>query len=164
MFDRIWAAELGGGFGRLQGSYNEKNTQTTNVDLSMTMNLVPVYFGIRYGFDQDRLARGLSTMNPYIAINGEFIFRNEVVIGSPVVDGLSTSQQVDYGKDGIKATSAFGVSLGGGVEFDVYKRKVFLGLDLRYHMTFWTNANEFFGQLNRGGNMVTILGTASYNY
>jgi hypothetical protein len=163
-FDKMWASELSAGYGQSKGLYTEDNTETANVDLSLTMNVVPLQLGLRYGFNQDRLTRGFATMNPYIAANAEILFRNEVVVGTPTITGLTSAQQADYGQGGVKSNSAFGFNLGGGFEFDVYKRRLYLGLDVRYHVLFWSNAEEFFGTLSRGGNFVSILGAATYNY
>jgi hypothetical protein len=165
-FDKIWAAELGAGYAQYQGSYTELNTQTANIDIPIMMNTVPFYLGLRYGFDQERLARGLATMNPYLAVNGEIVFRNESVptTPSPITDGLGDPLSITYGPGAVVKATGFGANFGGGIEFDVYRKKLFLGIDFRYHLIFWSNGNEFFGQLDRRGNYLSFMGGATYNY
>lgn len=163
-FDRMWAAELGAGFGQNSGLYDERNTNTSNIEIQTKMNLIPLTLGFRYGFNQDALTRGFATMNPYLSATGEILFRNEAIIGTPIVDGLAPALQAEYGAGAIKTNSGFGLTFGGGMEFDVYRKRVFLGLDLRYHAVFWSNAQEFFGELGRTGHYITVLGTVAYNY
>ena len=162
-FDRIWAAELGVGFGQSSGYYNTLNTGQ-NIDLRLVMTMLPVHFGIRYGFDQGRLTRGMATLNPFVSVNGALMYRTEKVAGNPTIDGLDSTLQALYGPGGIVGNTGFAINFGGGVEFNVYQKRLFLGVDLRYHIIFWSNANEFFGDLGRQGNMISLLGTASYNY
>ncbi len=169
-FDRIWAAELGGGFARMAGLYNTLNTGTSGVDLSLSQTLVPVHLGLRYGFDLDRLPKGFTTLNPYVSANSVLYFRREAVVGTPDLSGLDVALQGEYAPGNIKASTAFGLNVGGGIEFDVYKRKVMLGLDLRYNIVFWPDSAQFFGagdgntHLARGGHLITITGSATYNY
>ncbi len=163
-FDRIWASELGVGFGRHQGYYDELNTDVADVDMPITMNLVPVYLGFRFGFDQDRLQRGFATMNPYLSVNGEIIFRTESVAASAITTGLGVPNDVKYGALANVPTTAFGVNVGGGIEFDVYRKRLFLGVDLRYHLLVWSSGTELFGTLGRSGNYITLMGAATYNY
>jgi len=169
-FDRVFAAELGAGYGQNIGFYNnlitnpDQNQNILDIEISTRMNLIPLYLGLRYAFNQDTLTRGFSMMNPYISANGEIIFRNEVVQGNSVVAGLDPSLQADFSAGGISAASALGVNFGGGFEFDVYRKKIFMGIDLRYHILMWSNSNQFFGALGRGGNYLSVLGTVSYSY
>jgi hypothetical protein len=163
-FDKTWATEIGFGFGNNQGLYNPTKTLSDNINLSLSMNWLPIYFGFRFGFDPDELARGFSMMNPYLSAQAEYIFRNERVIGTAINGGLSSDQQVFYGTGGSRNTNAFGVNLGGGIEFDVYKKQVLLGLDLRFHVPLWSDRAERFGILDRTGNIFTIMGVATYNY
>jgi len=164
-FDKVWAAELGAGFAQHTGKYTESNTKTANIDLFLTMNTVPFYVGLRYGFDQERLARGLATMNPYLAFNGEIVFRSEASPTSPipVTDGLGDLAS-KYAAGAVVASTGFGFNVGGGIEFDVYRKRLFLGIDLRYHLIFWSTGNEFFGELDRRGNYISFMGGATYNY
>jgi len=163
-FDKIWGAELGIGFGRHNGIYSKDNTGKTNIDLQLAQTLVPLSLGLRYGFDRDVLPRGFAAMNPYLAVAGEVFFRSERVVGTPTVQDLATSIRDKYSTDAVINDQAFGVAIGGGFEFDVYRRKLFMGLDFRYHLPFWADATRSFGNLSRDGQYLSILGMATYSY
>lgn len=166
-FDKIWGAELGIGFSRHNGIYDSSNIgklTAGDINLQLSQTLIPLNFGLRYGFDRDALPRGLAAMNPYLSAGGEVIFRSEKVVGTPTVTGLKTSLQGKYSADAILNDQAFGVALGGGFEFDVYRRKLLMGLDFRYHLTFWPDEAEKFGNLSRSGQYITVLGQATYSY
>jgi hypothetical protein len=174
-FDKVWGAELGIGFGRTTAFYDSQNTNTSGVDVQLGVTLYPVQFGLRYGFDQERLSRGLATMNPYLSVNGEFLFRNEAVEGASTVTGLDPELQPKFAQGSIISSSGFGVNVGGGMEFDVYRKRVFLGVDVRYHLMFWSDAATVIGGsgaintdqasgLARSGNLITITGSVTYSY
>lgn len=163
-FDRMWGSEIGVGWGQNQGYYNRTNTRA-EIDFFTNMSLVPLFVGFRFGFDPENLARGFSMMNPYVSAQGELIFRSEKVVGnSPVVSGLTSEQQVFFGPGGSKNDRSIGMNLGAGVEFDVYRNSLFMGLDLRYHVTLWNSRNDIFGELGRGGHWLTLLANVTYSY
>jgi len=162
-FDKMWGTEIGTGFGTNQGLYNRSKTQS-EIDLQVSMNWVPVYFGFRFGFDPDELARGFSMMNPYISAQAELIFRSETTVGNPVITDLTADQQVKFGPGATFTSSSVGFNIGAGIEFDVYKKKVLLGMDLRFHVPLWSDRAERFGLLGRDGNIFAITGLATYNY
>jgi hypothetical protein len=163
-FDRMWGSEIGVGWGQNQGYYNRTNTKA-EIDFFTTMSIVPLFVGFRFGFDPENLARGFSMMNPYLSAQGEFIFRSEKVVGPfPVVTDLTTEQQTFFGPGGSKNDRSIGVNFGGGVEFDVYKNSLFMGLDLRYHVALWGSRGESFGTLGRGGHYLTLLANVTYSY
>ncbi|MEZ4815645.1 MAG: outer membrane beta-barrel protein [Bdellovibrionota bacterium] len=163
-FDKMWGGELGLGYYGHKTTYNSENTNTANIDVSMDTVMIPVSLGIRYAFDRDNLPRGISLMNPYLALNGEIVFRSEGVKGSPTTGGIDASVRDKFAAGSVVSTTAFGASIGGGFEFDVYKNTVFLGLDVRYHILFWPDADTLVGSLGRDGNYFTVLGMVSYNY
>ena len=166
-FDRIWAVELSGGFIRSNGLYDDAGvglTTTNTVNVQLQQTIIPVSGGVRYGFDLQNLPRGFATLNPYLSVNAASYFRQEKVIGEPVTVGLSSDLQGKFVADNVLRTTAFGFNLGGGLEFDVYKRRLFMGVDLRYHTVFWPDATVAVGEIDRSGNFVTILGTATYSY
>jgi hypothetical protein len=164
-FDKVWAGELGGSWARHTGVYNSTNTETKGIDIEQKMTLIPVSLGLRYAFDPDNLTRGFSAMNPYVSAAAVYVFRSEEVVGSPTTTGISnTSLKAKFIEGQINSSRGFGTNLGGGVEFDVYDRKLYLGLDLRYHFYFWSDADVLIGKLGRRGNGVSIAGTFSYNY
>lgn len=170
-FDRIWAIEMGAGYGKHKTLYDENNTNNSGVNLSMNTHLIPFGLGFRFGFDQEALPQGIAAMNPYLAAGGELMFRSERVIGTPTVSGLSSEAQA-YATNDIINSTAMGLVLGGGFEFDVYKNQVLLGLDLRYHWIFWNDAGIRMAESNdsnvdsleRNGAFLSILGSFTYNY
>ena len=163
-FDQVWAGELGFGYGRHAGSYVQANTGINALDVQEIMTLIPISLGLRFGFNRDLLARSIATMNPYLALNGVLYYRSQAVQGTPVTTGLGTDLETKLVQNTVLTDTAFGVSFGGGVEFDVYKEKVYLGLDLRYHLIFWPDSSVLYGTLDRTGNYVSILGGVTYNY
>jgi hypothetical protein len=164
-FDKIWAGEIGAGWSQSSGTYNETNTGTPGIEIEQSMALVPIQLGIRYGFDQDLLPRGFGIIHPYLAANVEYVFRSEAVKGSPTLDGLANETLKSKLVEGsINTSTGIGFNAGGGMEFDVYRKKIYLGLDLRYHFLFWSDADVLIGKLDRRGNSVSILGSVTYNY
>lgn len=170
-FDKIWAGELSAGWSQFSGIYNNSNTrpgQTVasdkDIEIQLRMTMVPVQFGFRYGFDPDLLPRGFAATNPYLSVNAELVFRTEAVVGTPVTEGLDSTLKATYTPNAIISGKGYGVNFGGGMEFDVYRRKVFLGLDLRYHLLMWSDADALIGELDRRGHLVSILGSMTYNY
>ncbi len=173
-FDKVWGIELGASYGKHSTLYDERNTGTTGIDLLMNTHLIPFNLGIRYGFDQDSLPRGFATMNPYLALAGELMYRSERVVGTPTVTGLTGEALTRYRDNDIINSNALGFNVGGGIEFDVYKNRLLLGFDLRYHVIFWGDAQLRMGDptssgsekepLERSGGFITILGSLTYNY
>jgi hypothetical protein len=133
--------------------------------LQVRNRMVPLSLGIRYGFDLDRLPKGFSTLNPYLSAQGLLVFRKESVVGSPILTGLADPNLEELYAEGQSVSrTAFGFNVGGGLEFDVYQRQVFLGVDLRYHVLFWPDSKTRFGNIDRDGNMVTVMGQATFTY
>lgn len=169
-FDKVWALEMQAAYGKAQGLYDEKNTNVEGVEIQFNTNMIPFHVGFRYGFDQSQMPRGFSTMNPYLSIGGELMFRSERVVGSSKVAPLNSDLQTRYAEDAINNSTALGFNIGGGLEFDVYKNRMLLGFDVRYHVMFWPDAQVQIGNpegetaLERSGGFLTILGSFTYNY
>src|ERR1041385_1738232 len=66
-FDKLWAGELGVGYYTHNTTYNADNAGP-NINVDMDTVIIPVTFGLRYAFDRDNLPRGISLMNPYLAV------------------------------------------------------------------------------------------------
>jgi len=168
-FDKLWAAEVGIGLARHQALY-DTTISGPNIDLEISTTLVPASLGFRFAFDPENLPRGFSMMNPFLAAGVEVLFRSESVIGNSVVNGLgSVGERWQTGA--VNSDNGVGLNFGGGFEFDVYRRRLFLGLDLRYHFIAWPDRGDIFGtnpttktSLTRSGDYITLLGMASYNY
>lgn len=163
-FDKRFGAELSISYAKHPGLYNQDNTTKAGVDIQQTATLVPFGLALRYTFDQDALPRGFSSMNPFLVGGAELMFRSESVDGVPTTSGLSSGLQSKYVTGAVLNSTAMGVNFGGGVEFDVYRKKVYLGVDIRYHLLFWSDADTLIGTLDRRGNYISVLGTASYSY
>jgi hypothetical protein len=162
--DRVWGVELWGNWGRYNGVYNEANTETTGVDIKTRMTLIPFGFSFRYGFDLDTLPRGIAMMNPYFSAGPEIVFRSESVNSGSDTTGLDPDVQGRFLEKSTRNTTGYGAHFGGGVEFDVYKKKLFAGVETRYHVIVWSDADELVGKLGRRGHLLTLMGTLNYNY
>lgn len=162
--DKTWASELSAGFSNHDTDYNTKSKAGEKLDLQMSTDLIPLGFGVRYGFDPETLPRGLSAMNPYLSSQAEFILRTEKVKGSPTLDGMEANERQRYGSGAVTTKTAFGMNVGGGIEFDVYRNRFLVGFDVRYHVISWPDATVRFGTEGRSGNLVSIMGTGTLNY
>ena len=172
-FDRVWGLEMGGGYGRHTTLYDQNNTNTNGINISMNTHLIPINLGLRFGIDQDSLPAGIAAMNPYLSIGGQLMSRSERIVGTPTTSGL-TSEAQKFAENDIISTTALGMTFGAGFEFDVYRNQVFLGLDLRYNWIFWPDSSIRLGDpatsgstadaLERNGALITILGSLTYNY
>ncbi len=164
-FDRTWAAEIGGFWNQHSSLYDNVNTGVENLRVELNTRLIPVIGSLRFVFDTENMPRGLSQMNPYLSVGGAIVFRQESVVG-PVqgTEQIDSTTANKYQEGAILGDTNFGVNFGGGAEFDVYKNRVFAGLDVRYYMMFWSDAQARFGNLGRLGSYVSILGSISYTY
>jgi len=174
-FDKVWGIELGTGYGRHSTLYDFRNTHTEQVEVAMTTHLIPFHLGMRYGFDPETLPRGFATMNPYLAAGAEIIYRSERVIGEPTTEGMTADAQTKFGDFDRINSNALAVNFGGGIEFDVYKNRMLLGFDMRYHVVFWPDAQMKLADppsttsdtqtaLTRSGGYITVMGSLTYNY
>lgn len=169
-FDKIWATELGAAFSNHRVVYQGTGIDNKPLDFELAARLVPLNLGFRYGFNRNSLGRGVSLLNPYFSANALLIFRSEEVIGSGDTSGLDTDLISKYIPGAVITDTAFGFDFGGGMEFDVYRQTIYVGIDLRYHVAFWSDSNENFGlssgdnELARSGNYISVKGTVTYNY
>ena len=164
-FDQIWAMELGGAFARHSSAYTPTNTGEPDIDYAFTTRLIPLTMGFRYGFDQESLPRGFTTLNPYLSLTGEIVFRSEKAkdLANATTGGFTGGAE-KFALNETNNSTAFGVGLGGGVQFDVYQEKLYLAIDLRYHQLFWPDASDRVGSLTRGGSYFTLQGAFVLNY
>lgn len=163
-FDRVWGVELSGGYGKNTAVYNESSTNQENIDFKQSTTLIPMSLGLRYGFDAKNLPRGLSMMNPYITVGPEIFFRTESIKDVTDTTGLDTSRRSKTTEGAVNSSTGWAVFLGAGMEFDVYKEQVFLGVDTRYHIAYWSDGSDTIGDTGRAGHFVTLLLHATYNY
>lgn len=162
-FDPTWAAEIGGFWIQHASAYTPENTGAAG-NLNLSTRLIPIVGSLRYAFDTQNMPRGLAQMNPYLSAGGALVFRQEAVSGTPNIPNYDAVVQTRYSEGAIFGSTNFGLHVGGGAEFDVYKNRVFAGLDLRYYMMFWSDASLRFGNLGRLGSYFSILGSVSYAY
>lgn len=129
------------------------NTSPLRIDTSLTQ----LKLGFRYYFDTKSAPKAVAVANPYLAFGGGVYLRNQSVINN------SPGFTVDAGS---ATSSNFGGYFGGGVEFNIYRRHVYLGLDLRYHMVFFSDEDSNFGvdSVDRGGDIFMPLITLTYNF
>jgi hypothetical protein len=164
-FDKLWGGELGAGYYSHKSFYNKTNTGLDNVNINLDTVMIPLSLGLRYSFDRDNMPRGFSMMNPYIAAAGELMFRSEGVKPDSVATGLpDNDQKAKFAAGAVVNTTAFGLNLGGGFAFDVYKSKILLGVDVRYHILYWPDAEIRVGKVSRTGGYLTAMAQVSYNY
>jgi hypothetical protein len=66
------------------------------------------------------------------------------------------------------STANFGAFGGGGLEFSIYKKHIYLGIDARFHYVIWTDQNDTFSGLlqpgARSGDYVTTSVTLTYSF
>lgn len=164
-FDKLWGGELGAGYYSHKSFYNKTNTGLNDVNINLDTVMIPLSLGLRYSFDRDNMPRGFSMMNPYIAVAGELMFRSEGVKYDSIVSGLpDNDQKAKFAPGALVNTTAFGMNIGGGFAFDVYKNRILLGVDIRYHILYWPDAEILVGALSRTGGYFTAMGQVSYNY
>jgi outer membrane protein W len=160
-FDRSIALDFGGHYANhLDNVISKSGTSRLSIDT----NMIPITLGLRYYIDVRSAPKAIAVANPYIAAGGGLYLRTQnVVPGSNV--GFSVS-----GPNGSASgtTNNFGAYAGGGVEFLVYSRHIYLGADLRYNFVFFVDADDDFGGTlpagSRSGNYFTPTVTFTYNF
>lgn len=126
---------------------------TTNEVIDVDTKIIPITLGLRYyiGNPSDKT---IQAVNPYIGIGGGNYIRQQRVLTSTTIQGGDNSQ-----------TGAWG-SL--GLELPISKRKIFLGLDLRYHLIFFIDEDDDLNGLvavgDRAGDLFVPSVTFSYNF
>lgn len=151
-FDKSLALELYGAFGQHLDQVRGQGGAGADLNLAMTS----LNFGFRYYFDTKDAPKAIAVANPYLAVSPGIYFMS-----------LESLQSVgvtpDYTDD-----QGFGVAAGGGVEFNIYRRHLFLGLDLRYHLVFFGNEGSTFGGAlpagARGGDYFRAAATINYSF
>jgi len=116
--------------------------------------LIPITGAFRYYFDIKNAPKAIAVANPYLVLGGGVYMRNE----SDLTGG------------GAASTSSFGGFLGGGAEFNIYRKHMYLGIDVRYHLVFFPDEGEssFDGKPiepdSNAGDYFTTLVTFTYNF
>lgn len=163
-FDRVWGVEMSGGYGRNTAVYNEASTEVSNIDFTQSTSIIPLSLGLRYGFDTKNMSRGFALMNPYFVAGPELIFRSEAIGSNVEASGLESSIRSKINPSATNNSTAWALMFGGGMEFDVYRNQLFLGLDTRYHWAYWSDGGDLYGQVGRGGHFISLVAHLTYNY
>lgn len=151
-FDKAIALEAAGHFAN--------HLQTVQPDTAHLLELetimVPLTLGFRYYFDVRNAPKAIAIANPYLALGAGGYMRIQNVMGTP------TNASTNVGNTN---TTSFGGYGGGGVEFSIYRRHLYLGIDLRYHFVFFLDeADAYFTEGDRAGDYVTSVLTLTYNF
>lgn len=129
-------------------------TQESVIDTS----LIPITGAFRYYFDIKNAPKAIAVANPYLVLGGGVYMRMENVLAQ------SSTLQLSNGA----STSSFGGFFGGGAEFNIYRKHIYLGIDVRYHLVFFPDEAETYnGQVPEGtnaGDYFTTLVTLTYSF
>jgi Outer membrane protein beta-barrel domain len=116
--------------------------------------LIPITAAFRYYFDTKNAPKAIAVANPYLVGGAGIYIRNEAIVAGQSVPPASTN--------------SFGAMFGAGSEFNIYLKHLYLGIDIRYHLVFFPDADATYnGQVAPGtnaGNYLTTLITLTYNF
>lgn len=151
-FDRILALEMAVHY----SSHLDliKKNDGTSADVETT--LIPITAGLRYYFDTRNAPKAIAIANPYLAFGGGMYLRNQNPLRA---SGLNVE-----GGDG----GSFGFYPGAGLEFNIYRRHIYLGADVRYHWIFFNDEEDTFSggieEGGRAGDYFTSTLTLTYSF
>ncbi len=149
--DRSLAIEAAFHYSNALNAYSANTTTFLYIQTEM----LPLTLGMRYYFPVSDAPRALALANPYIAIGLGDYLRTETVLQRQAATYTPPSG----------TTSNFGFYLATGIEFPVYMRHVYMGLDLRYAFTFFVDRNSMaFTPGDRNGNYFIPSLTLTYNF
>lgn len=155
-FDKHLAMEAAGHFAKHLDSIPVSSTQSLDIDTS----IIPITLGFRYYFDTKNAPKAVAMSNPYLALGGGIYLRDETPTTAP--SGISVTGG---------SNSSFGANAGGGVEFAVYGQHVYLGVDIRYHLVFFSydfsidpSTTSQIQESSRTGGYFTAVGTLTYSF
>jgi len=121
-------------------------------------NMIPITLGMRYYFVTRNAPKPIAIANPYLGAGAGAYQRSQTILSQP--PGVNTSQ-VGAG------TNSFGVYFAGGIEFPIYGKNIYMGIDLRYHLIFFGDEDDTFGVLpagSRSGDLFTPTLTMTYSF
>lgn len=153
-FDRTLAMEI--------AVHTARHTDTirprTGGQAIISTSLLPITVAFRYSFDIKESPRAIAVSNPYLVFGPGLYFRG-YTLSSSSLTGVTVSEDT---------TSNFGLLAGAGIEFELYSKRVYAGLDARFHIVFFGDENDTLSgrlaQGDRAGDYVTIHATISYNF
>jgi outer membrane protein W len=152
-FDKSICMELAGHYANHLDTVNPAAGQILRIDT----NLIPLTLGFRYYFDTKNAPKAIAIANPYLGVGGGVYVR---------------TQNVTLDKGFTNVTNGTTYSFGGygaaGLEFPIYRRHVYAGVDARFHFIFFPDANNTFGlapgTVDRSGNYFTTTASITYNF
>ncbi len=149
-FDKHIALDIAGGYGNhVETVYNSQSSTTELIEIETI--IIPTTLGIRYYFDTKNSPRAIAIANPYLNFGAGVYTRIQNILQGQAQSGN---------------TSSFGAYMGAGVQFPIYRRHIYLGLDAKYHLIFFVDENT--GYLitpgDREGDYMTIGATITYNF
>lgn len=153
-FDKQLAFEATGHFSNHKDLVVINGSQSFEFDVS----IIPITGGMRFYFDTNKAPRAIALANPYLAGGAGAYMRDRTLVAQT---GVNVS-------GGDTSTTAFGLYAGAGVEFAIYRKTIYLGLDLRYHFVFFDDEDDTIGgtveEGSRGGDLFTPTLTLTYNF
>lgn len=152
-FDRSLAFEAG-----FHYASHTDVIQSSTGTLTLNTKMMPITGGFRYYFDTRDAPKAIAVANPYLAVGAGLYMRNQTTLEA---NGLSLT-------DPDPSNANFGVYAGAGMEFNIYHKHLYLGLDLRYHMVFFidesSTLNGALSDGERSGDYFTPCMTFTYNF
>lgn len=154
-FDKSIAFEAAFHYVKTDDSVQPSTTQLLKVDTT----LIPITANIRYYFDTKNAPKAIAVANPYLVGGGGIYMRSQNVLQNTLLAG-----QIEENA----SSSNFGVDVGAGFEFAIYKKHVYLGGDFRYHFVFFADEDQTFNDIlepgERGGDFFSSLITLTYSF
>ena len=151
-FDRSIAMEIAGHY----VTDTDTLTFTSGGSLSIATSLIPITLAMRYYFDIRNAPKAIALANPYLLLGAGLYIRNQTVIQASSVSAQGGS------------TTSFGALGGAGAEFDIYHKRIYMGVDLRYNFIFFSDANDTLSgrvaQGDRSGGYFTSVLSMTYNF
>lgn len=149
-FDKSLAIEI-----RLHYFKSVDQVRGSGQSLDIETTLIPITGGFRYYFDTKNAPKAIALANPYVALGGGVYNRQQTVVGTP--SGFTATED--------SVTSNFGMNGGVGVEFNIYRRHIYLGADIRYHYIMFSDEDQaYVVEGDRSGDVFTSLITLTYNF
>lgn len=153
-FDRSLAFEAAFHY----ASHTDVIQGTSGGSLTLNTKMMPITGGFRYYFDTRDAPKAIAVANPYLAVGAGLYLRSQTTLES---NGITLS-------DADPSNANFGIYGGAGMEFNIYHKHLYLGLDLRYHMVFFIDESSTLeGALSpgdRAGDYFTPCMTFTYNF
>lgn len=153
-FDRQLAFEAGFHY----ASQTDVITAATG-RLTLDTTLMPITGGFRFYFDTRDAPRALSLANPYLSLGAGAYLRNSTTTSNTPGFELDTPDP---------SNANFGAYAGAGMEFSIYRKHLYLGLDIKYHMIIFIDESSTLGNLldagARSGDYFTPCISFTYNF